>query len=214
MSFKVIKRNLKLDKVVKIRPRHWTWTTGFLQLLYRDIDEIDASSIALNEVSAKKIMKVLDKSKSKFVKSYIIMLIEHCEKFERERNTSILTRKQLKNNILEAVSGGGNKGDEDKAPPKEDLESWKWMTDFLELMSTYSGSDSDSDNEVDAVVFTEESTKKVFDMLEGNDSKNMAIKKFIVMLIDNCEKFEKERKEEYARREEMKRKLREVVSRV
>ena len=88
------------------------------------------------------------------------------------------------------------------------------MTDFLELMSTDSGSDSDSDNEADAVVFTEESTKKVFGMLEGDDSKNMAIKKFIVMLIDNCEKFEKERNEQDTRREEMKRKLREAVSHV
>ena len=214
MSFEVIKRNLKLENVVKIRPRHWTWATGFLQLLYRDIDEIDAATIALNEASAKKIMKVLDKNKSKFVKSYIIMLIGHCEKFERQRNTSISSRKQLKNDILEVVSGGGSKEEDSEASPQEDFESWKWMTDFLELMSTDSGSDSDSDNEADAVVFTEESTKKVFDMLEGDDSKNMAIKKFIIMLIDNCEKFEKDRNEQDARREEMKRKLRETVSRV
>jgi hypothetical protein len=210
MSFEVIKRNLKLENVVRIRPRHWTWTTGFAQLLWRDIDEIDAATIALNEASAKKIMKVLDKNKSKFVKSYIIMLIGHSEKFERERNTSISSRKQLKNDILEVVSGGGSKENEDET--SEDLESWKWMTDFLELMSTDSGSDSESDSEADVVTFTEESTKKVFDMLEGNDSKNMAIKKFIVMLIDNCEKFEKERNEQDARREEMKRKVKEALS--
>ena len=213
MSFEVIKKNLKLENVLKIRPRHWTWATGFLQLLYRDIDEIDAASIALNEASVKKIMKVLDRNKSKFVKSYIIMLIGHCEKFERERNTSISSRKQLKNNILEVVSGGGNKEDSDSSH-QEDLESWKWMTDFLELVSTDSGSDSDSDNEANAVIFTEESTRKVFDMLEGDDSKNMAIKKFIIMLIDNCEKFEKERNEQNALREKMKRKLREAVGRV
>jgi len=157
-------------------------------------------------------MNVLDRNNSKFIKSYIIMLIGHCEKFERERNTSISSRKQLKNDILELVSGGGSK--EEDSEEKKHLESWKWMTDFLELMSTDSGSDSDSDNEADAVVFTEESTKKVFDMLEGDDSKNMAIKKFIIMLIDNCEKFEKDRNEQDARREEMKRKLRETVSRV
>ena len=40
------------------------------------------------------------------------------------------------------------------------------------------------------------------------------MKKFIIMLIDNCEKFEKERDEQNSRREEMKRKLREAVSRV
>ena len=213
MSFEVIKRNLQLKNIVKIRPRHWSIMTGFLQLMYRDIDEIDAETIALNEASVKKIMKVLDKDQNKFIKSYIIMLIGHCERFEKERDTSIFDRTQLKNNILEVVKGGGSK----EATPKAvsgDLESWKWMTDFLDLMSTDSGSDSDSDNEADTVIFTEESTKKVFDMLEGHDSKNMAIKKFIIMLIDNCEKFEKERDEQNSRREEMKRKLREAVSRV
>jgi len=203
MKFGIIKNNLNLGAIKEISfKKHWSIWTGFLHLPFTGIKQsFDESDIVLNETATKKIVNSLD---SKSIKSYIVMLIKHCERFERERNSIIKRRRNLKKNLMQIVQST-NDTEQSDSSSSEDLESWEWMTDFIKLMGN-------AEENLDDVTITEETTKQVFDMLEDDSEKNLAIKKFIVMLIENCERFEKERNDHTSRHQNMKDKLREIVT--
>lgn len=203
MNFGTIKNKLKLDRIKNISfTKHWSIWTGFAYFIFTGVPEsFDESDIVLNETATKKIVNSLE---SVYIKSYIVMLIKHCEGFEKGRNAIIKRRKNFRNNLIQIVQST-NDSNEQSDDSSEELESWGWMTDFIELMGS-------AEENLEDVDFTEETTKKVFDMLDDDSEKTLAIKKFIVMLIENCERFEKERNEQTSRHENMKDKLRNIVS--
>ena len=208
MNFEMIKNRLNLEAIKNVHyTKHWNIWTGFLHIPFNGFKEsFDESDIVLNETATKKIVNSLD---SKFIKSYIVMLIQHCERFEKERNAIIKRRQRLKKNLMQIVQSTDD-GEQSDSSSSEDLESWVWMTEFIKLMGSARHAE-----DLEDVVFNEETTKRVFDMLEDSNDKtgkNLTIKKFIVMLIENCERFEKERNDHTSRHQNMKDKLRNIVS--
>ena len=196
MDFKIIKNNLNFDNLKKINidniKKKWHWSSGFLYVFFKKDDDFTIDNIDFNQKTTTNVITFIndniDNKNENIdyinIRNYVISLIRHCEYYEKQRNHKMFIKNKLIQDIKNIVSETNI-----ILPNNEDidLESHKWITDFLKLNNNFTYDNSISVN------CDEKATADIFEILDKHGTeKDIMTKQFIIMVIDNYIKFEKE----------------------
>ena len=198
MDFEKIKNNLNFDNLKKINinniKKKWHWTSGFIYGFFKKDDDFTIDNIDFNQKTTTNVIAFINnnidnKNENENIdyiniRNYIISLIRHCEYYEKQRNEKMAIKNKLIQSIKNIIS---EKNIILNTNENIDLESHKWINDFLKLNNNFT-----YDNSV-VVLCNEEATTHIFEILDKyGTEKDIMIKQFIIMVIDNYIKFEKE----------------------
>jgi hypothetical protein len=196
MDFEIIKNNLNFDNLKKINidniKKKWHWSSGFLYVFFKKDDDFTIDNIDFNQKTTTNVITFIndniDNKNENIdyinIRNYVISLIRHCEYYEKQRNHKMFIKNKLIQDIKNIISKTNI-----ILPNHEniDLESHKWITDFLKLNNNFTYNNSISVN------CDEKATADIFEILDKHGTeKDIMTKQFIIMVIDNYIKFEKE----------------------
>jgi|694.fasta_scaffold121714_4 hypothetical protein len=196
MDFEIIKNNLNFDNLKKINidniKKKWHWSSGFLYVFFKKDDDFTIDNIDFNQKTTTNVITFIndniDNKNENIdyinIRNYVISLIRHCEYYEKQRNHKMFIKNKLIQDIKNIISKTNI-----ILPNHEniDLESHKWITDFLKLNNNFTYDNSISVN------CDEKATADIFEILDKHGTeKDIMTKQFIIMVIDNYIKFEKE----------------------